>query len=230
VPVSIPSLRRGQVLPCPGKEDGIAYSDFTLQEVAQRFQLVLEEQHNLFGAVPEVIPGDFLCAFLAENVPLALALSTEKARSELMIAPVLVEVRKLAHRQISLFSGADFSVDATQGLTGVCDFLISQSREQLFICAPVVIIVEAKNENFKAGMGQCSATMMAAQCFNAREGTGLTTIYGAVTTGNVWKFLQLKGHTLFIDLPEYHIGRVGKILGILLTMVGHHPGASAQPV
>jgi hypothetical protein len=42
----------------------MAYSDFTLQEVAQRFQLVIEEQHNLFGAVPEVIPGDFLCALL----------------------------------------------------------------------------------------------------------------------------------------------------------------------
>jgi hypothetical protein len=206
----------------------MAYSDFTLQEVVQRFQLVLEEQHNLFAAVPEVVPGDFLCAILDENVPLALALSTEKARSELMIAPVLVEVRKLARRQISLFSGADFPVDATQGLTGVCDFLIAQSREQFFIHTPVVVIVEAKNENFKAGMGQCSATMMAAQCFNAREGPSLTTIYGAVTTGNVWKFLKLEGHTLFIDLPEYYIERVGKILAILLTMVGHHPEASAQ--
>ena len=156
----------------------MAYSDFTLQEVAQRFQLVIEEQHNLFAAVPDVVPGDFLCALLDENVPLALALS----------------------------------------------------REQLFICAPMVVIVEAKNENFKAGMGQCSATMMAAQCFNARADTGLTTIYGAVTTGNVWKFLQLEEHTLFIDLPEYHIERVGKILGILLTMVGHHPAASAPTV
>src|SRR5215510_15733776 len=64
-----------------------------------------------------------------------------------------------------------------------------QSREQFFIHAPVVVIVEAKNENFKAGLGQCSATMMAAQCFNTRAGTGLTTIYGAVTTGNVWKFV-----------------------------------------
>ena len=208
----------------------MAYSGFTLQEVAQRFQLVIEEQHNLFAAVPEVIPGDFLCAILDENVPLALALSTEKARSELMIAPVLVEVRKLARRHISLFSGADFPVDATQGLTGVCDFLLSQSREQLFIRAPVVVIVEAKNENFKAGMGQCSATMMAAQCFNTQEGTGLTTMYGAITTGNVWKFLKLEEHTLFIDLPEYYIERVGKILGILLTMVGHHPGTSTQAV
>jgi hypothetical protein len=206
----------------------MAYSDFTLQEVAQRFQLILEEQHNLFAAVPEVVPGDFLCALLDENIPLALALSTEKARSELIIAPVLVEARKLARRQISLFSGVDFPVDATQGLTGVCDFLMAQSREQFFIHAPVVVIVEAKNENFKAGMGQCSATMVAAQCFNVRAGTDLTTIYGTVTTGNIWKFLQLEGNTLFIDLPEYHIERVGKILGILLTMVGHHPGTSAQ--
>ena len=105
----------------------------------------------------------------------------------------------------------------------MCDFLIAQLREQFFIHAPAVVIVEAKDENFKAGIGQCSATMMATQCFNAREGPSLTTIYGAVTTGNVWKFLTLKGNTLFIDLPEYYIERVGKILAILLTMVGHHP-------
>jgi len=208
----------------------MAYSDFTLREVARQFQLLIEEHDDLFAAVPDIVPGDFLRALLDENVPLALALSTEKARSELIIAPVLVEVRKLARRQISLFSGVDFPVDAAQGLTGICDFLIAQSREQFFIRAPVIVIVEAKNENFKVGLGQCSATMIAAQCLNAREGTGLTTIYGAVTTGNVWKFLRLEGSTLFIDLPEYYIERVGKILGVLLTMVGHHPGTSAQTV
>jgi len=78
--------------------------------------------------------------------------------------------------------------------------------------------------------GQCSATLMAVQCFNAREGAGLTTLYGAVTTGNIWKFLQLEENTLFIDLPEYYIERVVNILGILLTSVGHHPGASTQTV
>lgn len=205
----------------------MAYSDFTLQEATQRFQLVIEEDHNLFAAVPEIVPGDFLRTLLEENVPLGLALSTEKARSELIIAPVLVEVRKLAQRHISLFSGVDFPVDAAQGLTGVCDFLIAQSREQFFVRAPVVMIVEAKNENFKVGLGQCSATMIAAQHFNAREGADLSTMYGAVTTGNVWKFLRLAGSTLCIDLPEYYIERVGKILAVLLTMVGHHPGASA---
>src|SRR5262245_36438097 len=42
----------------------MAYSDFTLQEVVQRFQLVLEEQHSLFAAVPEVVPGNFFYALL----------------------------------------------------------------------------------------------------------------------------------------------------------------------
>lgn len=69
--------------------------------------------------------------------------------------------------------------------------------------------------------------MVAAQQFNTREGTGLATIYGAVTTGNVWKVLRLDGSTLCIDLPEYHIERVGKILGILLSMVGYHPDVAA---
>ena len=206
----------------------MAYSDFTLQETVQRFQLTLEEQHDLFAAIPNIVPSDALRTILAENVPLALAIQTEKARSELIIAPVLVEVRKLVQRQISLFSGVDFPVDVAQGLNGVCDFLIARSPEQFFIRAPVVVIVEAKNENIKAGLGQCSATMVAAQVFNAREGTGITTVYGAVTTGNIWKFLQLAGTTISIDFPEYHIERVGKIVGVLLAIVGHDLDSSAR--
>lgn len=205
----------------------MAYSDFSLQEVVKRFQLVIEEQRDLFATVPEHAPGDLLRATLDENVPLALALSTEKARSELIIAPILVEVRRVAQRQISLFSGVDFPVDAGQGLSGVCDFLLSQSPELFFISAPMLAIVEAKNENMKAGLGQCSATIVAAQRFNAREDTGVTTVYGAVTTGNVWKFLRLDGNTLWIDLPEYHVERVDKILGVLFAMVRQNIVAAA---
>lgn len=131
----------------------MAYSDFTLQEAAQRFQLVIQEHDTPFATVPDIGPGEFLHTLLEENVPLALALSTEKARSELIIAPVLVEVRKLARRRISLFSGVDFPVDAAQGLTGGCDFLVAQSSEQFFVRAPVVMIVEANNENFTVGLG-----------------------------------------------------------------------------
>ncbi|MFM8005054.1 MAG: hypothetical protein ACKO86_08930, partial [Dolichospermum sp.] len=90
----------------------------------------------------------------------------EKARSEMIITPILLEVRRKANYQISLFSGTDFNVDIERGLNGYCDFVISRSKEQLTINAPVLIIVEAKNENIKGGLGQCAAAMLAAQLFN----------------------------------------------------------------
>ena len=63
------------------------------------------------------------------------------------------EVRRQLNNQISLFSGSEFSVDPAQGLQGFCDYIISTSREQAPITAPVMIIVEAKREDSIGGLG-----------------------------------------------------------------------------
>ncbi|RUR73893.1 hypothetical protein PCC6912_54340 [Chlorogloeopsis fritschii PCC 6912] len=144
-----------------------------------------------------------------------MAINTEKARSEMIITPILQEVRRKANYQISLFYGMDFNVDAERGLNGYCDFVISRSKEQLTINAPVMIIVEAKNENIKGGLGQYMAAMLAAQIFHEQEENEIKTIYGAVTTGDIWKFLKLEGTYLFIDLNNYYIKELNKIIGIL---------------
>jgi hypothetical protein len=129
---------------------------------------------------------------------LALAVNTEKARSETIISPVIIEIKNIFTEEISLFSGVDFNgvdfnVEPEQGLNGVCDFIISKSPEQLFITSPVVTIVEAKNENIKLGLGQCVAEMIAAQLFHQKEVNYIDSIYGVVTTGNImWKFLKLQ--------------------------------------
>jgi hypothetical protein len=78
----------------------------------------------------------------------------------------------------------------------VCNFLIAQSREQFFIHAPVVVIVEAKMKISKQAWAS-AVTMMAAQCFNARAGTGLTTMYGAVTTGMSEIFETRREHAFY---------------------------------
>lgn len=195
----------------------MSYSDFTLNRVAREFNLTIVERSNLFTDIPELIPSDFLQQTLRENTALALASNTEKARSELIITPILVELRKQLNYQISWFSGIDFSVDSSKGLNGSCDFLISQSPELLFISAPVITIVEAKKENILAGLGQCVAEMLAAQIFNANEGNEISVIYGSVTTGTNWKFLRLTGQTIEVDLLEYFINDIGRILGILAT-------------
>jgi hypothetical protein len=77
-------------------------------------------------------------------------------------------------------------------------------------------VVGAKNENIIAGLGQCVATMVAAQLFNQRAGNKIETIYGVVTSGTGWKFLTLTTQTASLDSVEYHINQVDKILGILL--------------
>ncbi len=195
------------------------YSDFDLKSVKQKLGVHLSEQQGLFSSAP---CADLRPAFhdiLHENVPLARAVNTEKARSELIISPVLVELRKMLKHCVSLFSGIEFNVDKEKGLNGFCDFIISASAEQLVLNSPVIAVVEAKNENIIGGLGQCIAEMVAASLFNQAEGDQLgQEIYGVVTTGTAWKFLKMKEWQVFIDLDEYSIENPGKIIGILLNM------------
>ncbi|HEY9649798.1 MAG TPA: hypothetical protein V6C95_03985 [Coleofasciculaceae cyanobacterium] len=197
----------------------MAYSDFTLAKVVKTFGLTISEKVGTFADIAEFDSGNFLEEILRYNLPLALAINTEKSRSKMLIAPILIELKKRFTQPISLFSGVDFTVDATQGLNGTCDFLISRSPEQLFINAPVIIIVEAKKEDLNAGLGQCVAEMLAARLFNEREGNPINRIYGTVTTGDRWKFLKLEGQVIEIDLGEYFLNNVNKIMGILASSI-----------
>jgi hypothetical protein len=197
----------------------MSYADFTLSEIKSQFRLKLDESRNFFAAIPAIAISPLLQETLAESISLAVAISTEKARSEMIIVPVLMEVRRQLKKQISLFSGVEFNVDGEQGLKGVCDYLLSLSAEQLTVEAPVLAVVEAKNDNIKAGLGQCLAEMIGARVFNEQRGKPLDTIFGVVTTGSLWKFMKMEADTAYIDLREYHIHEVERIVGILVDMI-----------
>ncbi len=194
----------------------MAYSDFKLSNVSKIFELTITESSQLLADVPEIEASELLTTILKENIDLAVSINTEKARSEMIIAPILLEIRRKLNYHISLFSGVEFNVDPAKGLNGFCDFLMSNSQEQLFISSPILTIVEAKNDNLKAGLGQCIAEMVAAQLFNQQEGNEISVIYGAVTTGTVWQFLKLENKVVSIDLTEYFIRDIQKIIGILI--------------
>jgi len=195
------------------------YSKFTLEELKQKFNLNLTGSEGKFNNLPEVAPSQILQEILKDNVPLAVAVGSEKARSELIVSPILVEIRKYLNKQISLFSGIDFNVDSDLGLNGFCDFIISRSSQQFFIESPVIALVEAKNDNLKSGLAQCIAEMAAAQIFNQRQGNDIAKIYGVITTGTAWQFLELEAQTVVLDLEEYSVKNLPKILGILISFV-----------
>ena len=183
------------------------------------FQLEEEDIAGLFSNIDPVTPSELLTSVLALKVPLATAIATEKAKSELIVADVLVELREQLDHRISLFSGIDFNVDEELGSTGVCDFVISLSPIQFDLQAPIIVLVEAKNDNLEIGLGQCVAEMVAAQHFNSDQGNDIPRVYGATTSGTEWRFLKLEGKKLKIDMLPYQISDCDKVLGILASMV-----------
>lgn len=198
----------------------MSYSQFTtLEMIETNLGITIADKVGIFDNISESNYSDFLGQTLQENISLALAINTEKARSELIITPILVELRKQFDYQISFFSGKEFNVDVEKGLNGFCDFLISRSPEQLLIKAPVVALVEAKNDNIQSGLPQCMAEMIAAQIFNERRNNNISPIYGAITTGTNWKFLRLTHQIMEVDLNDYFIDNIRKIIGILKYLV-----------
>jgi hypothetical protein len=192
----------------------MAFRDFHFPEVQQALGLALAEA-DLFGTVPALDLAAEFAERMRLGIDLALNVNTEKARSEFIIAPVLLELKRLLGGGFGLFSGVEFDVDADRGLNGFCDFILTRSPLQSVLTAPVLAIVEAKNDNLWTGLGQCIAATVAARELNAKAPGPVGAVYGAVTTGAAWKFLRLIGSDLTLDVREYFVAELGRIMGIL---------------
>ena len=135
----------------------MAYRDFTYPQVVTDLGLTETNDVDMFREVPSAGVPDHLADLLAEGVQWAKAVNTEKARSELIIAPVLFHIKRTAERGFGLFSGITFDVDPDRGLNGVADFLLSREPRQHRPTAPIMAIAEGKNVDVRAGFGQCIA-------------------------------------------------------------------------
>ena len=214
----------------------MAYNNFSLPDAIGQFDLNLVESPFCESLPPASPKSEFLYIF-EQYLPLAQKAKSEKAKSELLVSPILVELLRLADNQIQLFSGEEFNVDRERGLNGFCDFLLSKSTISSIIQAPIVMLscrtsyrrepperaplVEAKKGELDVGLGQCTAEMVAAQIFNTNRDKIIPVVYGCVTSGKLWQFLKLQNKDLTLDLNEYQVTPVERILGILKWMVSN---------
>ncbi|MDF5724380.1 MAG: hypothetical protein PUP91_28755 [Rhizonema sp. PD37] len=196
------------------------YSEFTtITKAEEAFGLITVEGRRFVPEIELIKPSEQLVEYLEEVLPIAIATGSEKVRSELIIAPILLEVWRVLEKQIGIFSGEDFDVDSSVGLNGRCDFLLSRSPKLIEIDAPAVVIVEAKKADLRTGIGQCVAEMVAAQRFNNAKKKSVNTIYGSVTSGTQWRFMKLEENTVTFDLSEYPVPPVDFILSFLIWMI-----------
>lgn len=195
------------------------YSDFTtLKKVNQILGISHRLQPLFTEKIKGIMPSEHLLFDLKEAEILAPV--TEKSKSELIISPILKEVRRKNADKVAYFSGFTFDVLPEKQLTGVCDFIFGYAPQTLEINAPILCIIEAKNRTLEEGFGQCAAEMYAAKIYNLQEGKNISTLFGAVTNGYDWAFIQLTlEDMIFIDTNRYTILKLQELLGVFQFII-----------
>jgi hypothetical protein len=187
-----------------------SYSHFSVEDIrALKLQII---NQRLFPSVTAIPPSQWLLDLLDsyEGVPL----QSEKAKSEVLISPLINEIRLKNPKKFTFFSGYQFNVDVKQGLKGFCDFLISKKYNATFVESPIVAVVEAKhNQDLLDAAPQCIAEMYAARLFNQHAQEEIEAIYGAVTNGYEWMFLKLQQQQVITDIDRYGLSNLPQLLG-----------------
>jgi hypothetical protein len=199
----------------------MTYSDFTLDRVLQTFELTLA-QERLFADVAPVTLSPWLQETLHKGRQLALV--SEKARSEFLVVPVLLEIRELSENAIAIYSGQRLDVDPGRGLVGECDFVLAHAPPLPVLQSPIVTIVEAKKQDIEAGLGPCVAQMVGAQMFNQQHGYTLEALFGCVTTGEAWQFLHLVQQAVTLDADRFYIVHMEAIMGVFQAILAQYRG------
>ncbi len=199
----------------------MAYKDFTLSDLRDRFKIE-NTVVNLFGkvALSESTPSDFLKQQLEEAQELPV--KSEKARSELIISPILLELRRKNDKFFTIYSGDSLVVDKSKGLTGECDFILAKDTGSFSINIPILAIVEAERQDMELGINQCAAQLYGAYLLNQKSGISLDKIYGCVTTADDWKFMRLQESVVHVDRVTYYKSELGKILGIFQEIINFY--------
>jgi hypothetical protein len=113
----------------------MAYTDFTLQEIKEKFK-VINQRVRLFPSVKSVKPSERLKNDLIDAQ--TLPSRTEKAKSELIVSPVLKEVWRKNASYFTIYSGENLNADAANGLSGECDFILAKDIGAYSINYPII--------------------------------------------------------------------------------------------
>lgn len=196
----------------------MAFSDFTFDDLEARFG-VKNRVGQLFSGNDRIEPG----AKLTEALSLAqeLPVRSEKAKSELLVLPILLELRSRNNKFFTIYSGDILNADKEKGLIGECDFLLAKDTGSFSINYPIIQLVEAKRNDIEEGLRQCAAQLVGARLFNEKKGITIPKLYGCATTGDDWQFLVLEDD-LTIDNQKYYLNDIGRLLAVLQTIIDYY--------
>lgn len=193
----------------------MGYSKYKkLRTVVKKFNLDAQSV-SLFDTITPCEPSSWLADTLKKSrlVPL----NNEKTKAERIISPILLEIAEFYQEKITLFSGEELDVNATDDLSGACDFFFVLHPHKPYIESPIISLAESKNEDMEYGRAQCAAQLYGAKLYNESEGKDIPILYGCATDGVEWQFIRFEKNTFYIDNRIYT--NLSEILGVWHTII-----------
>jgi hypothetical protein len=196
----------------------MAYSDFTLDDLERKFG-IKNTKSKLFKDIILIEPSQRL----KEDLELAaeLPLRSEKAKSESIVLPLLIELRRINNKYFTIYSGENLNGDEVNGLKGECDFILAKDVNSYSMNYPIMQVVGAKKNDIEEGIKQCAAQLLGAKKFNESKGIQLEKLYGCATTGDDWIFIALT-HEICIDTRKYYLTDIEELLGIFQSIIDYY--------
>ncbi len=198
----------------------MAYSDFTIKKLEEQFGII-ERRENLNLNRQQLQASEFLKHIL-KTAEQHISVRSEKARSELIVTPILIDLLEKNKAFFTIYSGDHLNVDKERGLVGECDFILTKNLNTSEISTPIIAIVEAKKHDMDLGKPQCAAQMLGARIHNEQRGEKIEPIYGCVTTGNTWLFMKLENNIIYSDKRIYYLGELEELLGAFQTIIDYY--------
>lgn len=177
-------------------------TDEILAEFGYRFQI---QRLSLPRSEIELPRLNDLKQLWEEILPF-VSLSSETARRELLVAPLLMEIVRLCHCQLRI----EYPVNVSSWLKGDLDYLLRSSRQTF-------TVLEAKRDDLTRGFTQLAVETIALAQMEEQE-----ILYGAVTIGEIWRFGFLDSHskTITQDLSLYNVpDRLSDIMSIIIGIL-----------
>ncbi|MGA1474482.1 MAG: hypothetical protein ACO4AI_04800 [Prochlorothrix sp.] len=183
-----------------------SYLEFNAEpeEILAELGYQLLTQRLTLPTLPEPLAwADELQERLERSLKL-VSLTSEAARREVLVAPILLGIAHHCCAQIRI----EYPLTVSDWLKGTLDYLIRMPEDPHNL-----VVVEAKREDLTRGFTQLATELIALATAQETE-----VVYGAVTLGDVWRFgrLDARSHVIVQDIALF---RVPDDLGALLRVL-----------
>ncbi len=138
--------------------------------------------------------------------------NSEYAICENLIYPVLKEVWKPYSSKFTLWSHQSLNYD--ENLSGFPEYILAKRSQlgKVVFDQPYFLLVEAKQDKFEEGWGQCLAEMITAQRLNDNQEM---IIFGIVSNGRIWQFGKLQESIFIKNESFYSIQRLEQLFAVV---------------